>query len=67
MAKKCDKCGNLYDRYPYDCILGNGERADSTIKIHGDVYNLCPKCTYEVWQLLHKVEPVDRKDFKVVK
>lgn len=52
--KKCDRCGELYDVSPFACMLSNGERADSQIEIHGDKYDLCPKCTYKIWEFLHK-------------
>lgn len=51
--KKCDKCGKLYNTSPFSCMSCNGERTDSTIKIHGDNYDLCPKCTYKILEFLH--------------
>lgn len=51
--KKCDRCDKLYNTSPFICMLSNGERADSQIEIHGDKYNLCPKCTYEILKFLN--------------
>lgn len=52
--KKCDMCDKIYDTSPFACMLGNGERADAQIEIHGDTYHLCPKCTYEIWKTLNR-------------
>lgn len=52
--KKCDRCSKFYDVSPFACMLANGERADSKIEIYGEKYDLCPKCTYKIWKLLHK-------------
>ncbi len=50
--KKCDKCGELYDVSPFACMLGNGERADSKLEIYEYKYDLCPKCTYKIWEFV---------------
>lgn len=56
--RKCDKCGDLYDTSPFANMLGDGELAYSRIEIHGDKYDLCPKCTYEIYKLLHREKEV---------
>lgn len=52
--RKCDKCGEIYDTSPFANILGNGEFAYSKIEIYGDKYDLCPKCTDGIYQILKK-------------
>lgn len=52
--RKCDKCRRLYDISPFANMLGNGELAYSRIEIYGDKYDLCPKCTDEVYRLLKR-------------
>lgn len=47
--KKCDKCGDVYDVSPFANMTGNGELAYSKIEIYGDKYDLCPKCTYKIY------------------
>lgn len=51
--KKCDRCGEAYNVSPFHSMLGNGERADATIEIQGDVYDLCPKCTTKIYYFIH--------------
>lgn len=64
--KKCDRCGKIFDVSPFACMLGNGERADASIEIHGDKYDLCPKCTYKIWEFLNEHKNVPNKNGKVV-
>ena len=51
-SRKCDKCGIDYDTSPFANMLGNGENAYSRIEIYGDKYDLCPKCTYEIYWMI---------------
>ena len=51
---KCYKCNQIYDNSAFKCMCGNGERSDSSLELYGDTYNLCPKCTSEVYALINK-------------
>lgn len=51
--KKCDKCGEFYDASPLLNMCGDGESAHSKIKLYGDEFFLCPRCTYEIWSLVN--------------
>lgn len=54
LAKKCDRCGKLYEHYPTDDNLGNGEPHNGIKKVYVDIKNavlaasrpmdLCPEC-----------------------
>lgn len=52
--RKCDKCGKLYDISPFSNMLGNGELAYSGVGVYGDRYDLCPKCTHELYEFLKR-------------
>lgn len=52
--RKCDKCGELYDTSPFANMCADGELAYSSIEIYGDRYDLCPKCTCEIYQLIKR-------------
>lgn len=54
--RKCDKCGIVYDTSPFANMLGNGELAYSKIKIYGDKYDLCPKCTSGIYGMIKNKE-----------
>lgn len=50
--KRCDKCGEFYDISPFHNMLPDGELAYSQIKLYGDKFCLCPKCTDEIYRLI---------------
>lgn len=50
--RKCDKCGEIYDTSPFANMCANGESVYSSIAIYGDRYDLCPKCTREIYKLI---------------
>lgn len=50
--RKCDKCGELFDTSPFANMRDDGESAYSSIEIYGDRYDLCPKCTWEIYKLI---------------
>lgn len=50
--RKCDKCGRVYDTSPFACMCADGESSHSSIEIYGDRYDLCPKCTWEIYKLI---------------
>lgn len=52
--RKCDKCGGIYDTSPFANMCGNGELTYSRITLYGDKYDLCPKCTGEIYKLVTK-------------
>ena len=54
--KRCDKCGDVYDTSPFHNMLGNGELAYSSIEIYGHNYDLCPKCTNELYEFINRKE-----------
>lgn len=49
-SRKCDKCRELFDTSPFANMCADGEAAYSSIEIYGDRYDLCPKCTYEIYK-----------------
>lgn len=51
-CRKCNKCGVVYDISSFSNMLGNGELAYSKIEIYGDKYDLCPKCTEEIYKII---------------
>lgn len=50
--EKCDKCGVIFDTSPFANMCGNGENAYSRIELYGDKYDLCPRCTHEIYQMI---------------
>lgn len=50
--RKCDKCGELFDASPFHNMCADGESAYSSIEIYGDRYDLCQKCTWEIYKLI---------------
>lgn len=50
---KCDKCDSLFDISPFANMLGNRESAYLRLEIYGDKYDLCPKCTKEIHNLIN--------------
>lgn len=51
----CSKCGTAYDISPFSNMCADGESAYSEIEIYGDKYNLCPRCTYEIYSLINPI------------
>ena len=51
-SRKCDKCGELFDTSPFANMCADGESAYSSIEIYGDRYDLCPKCTHIIYNLI---------------
>lgn len=54
--KKCKRCNTTYDVSAFACMRADGERSDSTIAIYGDEYDLCPKCTSELYKFIYNLE-----------
>lgn len=54
----CKRCDKRYNTSPFESMLSNGERSDSVIEIYGQRYNLCPECTYNLWQFVCKREHI---------
>lgn len=50
--RKCDKCGNIFSTAPFENMCADGESTYSSIEIYGDRYDLCPKCTWEIHNLI---------------
>lgn len=51
-CKKCDCCGEIYPISSWEALCADGECSHSRIKIYGEYYDLCAKCTYEVFKLI---------------
>lgn len=54
--KKCKRCNTTYDVSAFVCMTADGERSDSTIEIYGNEYDLCPKCTFELYKFIYNSE-----------
>lgn len=48
----CDKCGKTYMVGPFINMNGFGESTTSTIEVYDETYDLCPKCTMELYKFL---------------
>lgn len=57
--RKCDKCGESFDTSPFVNMCADGELTYSSIEIYGDRYDLCPKCTCEIYGFIKKKGGVD--------
>ena len=51
-AEQCTICKKLYNTSPFANMSGDGELLYSHINIYGTNYNLCPKCTWELYKFL---------------
>ena len=52
--KQCNKCKIVYETSAFACMMANGERSDTSVEIYGNTYDLCPKCTAELYKFIHK-------------
>lgn len=53
-CRQCDKCKNVFKIGPFDNISGDGEKAYTNVVLYGDAYDLCPKCTKIVYDLIKR-------------
>lgn len=62
-AKKCDKCGKLFEHYDGVKKFKNTERANAVMLIDRDldekywtrkIYDLCPECMGEIEEFFNK-------------
>ena len=49
---RCDRCKKTFDKSPFACMCGDGERSDAEVEVYGAKYDLCPSCTWKLSQFL---------------
>lgn len=67
-AKKCDRCGEFYEKRSYDCKTTYSKfikMLEGDLKVHevnsssGFYFDLCPICFHKLMDFLH-IEEVDK-------
>lgn len=60
--KKCTRCEEFYKIDGFGAMSGNGETLHSSIQVYDKKYDLCPKCTHQLWLFVE-----NRGDVQTVK
>lgn len=60
--KKCTRCQEFFKLGGFDVMSGNGETLHSSLQVYDKKYDLCPKCTHQLWLFVE-----NRGDVQTVK
>lgn len=71
LARKCDRCGALYEHYVGQKLFKEDEKANGLVLLDKDLkqqyyernfYDLCPKCMTELNRFLKADTPEENSD-----